>query len=144
VPQGGLDADDVGVGLAVDQAGVAVEGGAADAGRAPQGGLVGLIAQDPDREGERLEAGGAKVGLELGDAGLVAERRVAVGRVRGRVGGVDAPLAVDVVEPLGGGVVGLQVRISAGVARVLFELAALPSAARAVEITIQTHRTGES
>ena len=110
VAQRRLDADDLRVGLAVDQAGEAVAGRAPDAGRA--------FRRAPRRSGCRWAAGtgagpaAAQVAAQLRDARLVADRRVRVGRGGRRLGRVDAPLAVHLVELLGPGVPGLEVGVA--------------------------------
>jgi len=57
---------------------------------------------------EWLEAEPLEVVVQRLDARLVADRRERVRRARGRLGGIDAALASHLVEPLGFGVVRLQ------------------------------------
>ena len=81
MPQRRPDAQHVGVGLAVGQAGEAVEAVAAHA-AARLG--IGLVQVDADRQVERLVAGGDEVVVELLDARLVRDRRIRdTGRTRG-------------------------------------------------------------
>ena len=109
VPQRRLDADDLGVGLAVDQAGEAVAGGAADAGgRAPGRASSSRM---PLGSGNGCSPARGEIGAQLLDPRLVADRRVRVGRRCRRVGRVGAPLAVHLVELLGPGVPGLEVGV---------------------------------
>ena len=96
------------VGLAVGQAREAVEAVAAHAAARLR---VGLVEVDADRQVERLVAGRREVVVELLDARLVRDRRVRERARARRLGGVLAGLAVDEVEPLGLGVVGLEVGV---------------------------------
>ena len=72
---------------------------------------IGLVEVDPDREVERLVARFDEIVVELLDARLVRDRRVGERAGARRLGRVLAGLAVDEVEPLGLGVVGLEVGV---------------------------------
>ena len=97
VPQCWFHADDVGIGLPVDQAGIPVAGSTADAGRELRRRLV---VDEPNGQRERVQAGCGEVGLQLSGARLVAQRRVPVRGRRRRLIRVGATLAMDVVEML--------------------------------------------
>ena len=97
--------DDVGVGLGLDQAGEAVAGRAPDAGAQLR---LGLVEHDPGRRVERMQPDRPEVVEEPLDAGLVRDGRERVGSAGRRLGGVFTARAVDLVEVLGLGVVGLE------------------------------------
>ena len=137
----GPHAQHVRVGLAVGQAREAVEAVAAHA--APALGIA-LVEVDADRQVERVMAGLDEVVVELLDARLVRDGRVGE-RPGGRgLGGVLAALAVDEVQPLGLGVIGLEVvvgqrprRRDAGVVADLVEVALTQTEEdRAVELRV--------
>ena len=101
--------DDLGVGLGVHQARVAVAPGAADAGAAAP---VGLVEHDPDRSGEGMVAARLEGVADLLQAGLVADRRPRIGLGPVALGRVLIPGAVHLVEPLGLGVPRLEVVVA--------------------------------
>ena len=117
------DAVDVGVGLGVDEAGIAVAGVAADA-----LGLVGIgfVAFEAERDGEGVDAEFADVGLDGLHARLIREGGVRVlGGVEGLSGieggaeaagdgGRGAEIAVDVEEGFGLAVVRLEIGVEDG------------------------------
>ena len=102
----GAHAAHVGVGLAVGQAGEAVEPVAA---HAAAGLGIRLVEVDADRQVERMVAGPLEVVGELLDPRLVRHRRIRERPGAPRLGRILAGLAVDQVQPLGLGVVGLEV-----------------------------------
>ncbi len=104
--QQGPDRDDLGVGLGVHQARVAVAPGAADAGA---GGPVRLVQHDPARRVERVVAALGQVIGNLLEPGLVGDGGPRVRLAAGAFGGVLAGVAVHLVQPLGLGVPGLEV-----------------------------------
>ena len=63
---------------------------------------------------EGLEADACEVVAQLLDARLMADRRKGIGSTGGRLGRVDTPLAVYLIELLCFGVVGLQVLVADG------------------------------
>ena len=140
----GPHAQHVRVGLAVGQAREAVEAVAAHA--APALGVA-LVEVDADRQVERMMAGLDEVVVELLDARLVRDGRVGEGPGGRGLGGVLAALAVDEVQPLGLGVVGLEVvvgqwprRRDARVVADLVEVAlAQAEEDRAVELRVAAH-----
>src|SRR5712692_3553919 len=109
--EGWLDAYRVGVGLGIHEARVPIAGRASDAGALPP--LV-LVEHDPERHVERPVSEPRPVVVELLDPGLVAHGGVRIWPARHRLRGILAPLAVDVVEPLGGQVVRLEVLVRHG------------------------------
>jgi hypothetical protein len=129
------------VGLAVGEAGKAVEAVAAHAAPALR---VGLVEIHADRQVERLVAGTREVVVELLDARLVRHGRVGEGSGAGRLGRVLARPAVHEVQPLGFRVVRLEVRVGerprrgdAAVVADLLEVAlAQPEEDRAVDLRI--------
>ena len=102
------DRDHLGVGLGVDQAGEPVAVHAANAGRERH---VVLGQHDPAGGVKRPVAGPRQIVVELLDARLVRDRRVGIGRARGRIDGILAARAVDLVEILGARVVGLEIGV---------------------------------
>jgi hypothetical protein len=101
-----VDADHLRVGLAVDQARVAVARRAPDA----RGVLRRrVVAQDPVRQRERVQVDALEVGAQLGDPRLVGDRRERVGAAAGRL--VLATGPADLVEILRLVVPGLQVGV---------------------------------
>ena len=107
--EGRADAQHLGVGLGVDQAGEAVAGRGAQAAAV---GRVGLVEHDAAGRVERVVAGGGEVVGELLDARLVGDRRMGVGGAGGRLGRVLAADPVHLVALLGLGVVGLHVVVA--------------------------------
>ena len=103
------DRDDLGVGLGVHQARVAVAPRAADA---LAGGPVGLIQQDAARRVERVVAARCQGLGDLLDPRLVRDGRprVLLGPVA--LGGILAVVTVHLVQPLGLGVPGLEVVVA--------------------------------
>ena len=140
----GVDTDHLGVRLGVDQAGVPVARGAADARALP---AVRLVELDAERDVERPHAEPLQVVAELLDARLVAHRGEPVRAARRRLGRVHAALAVHLVEMLGARVVRLQVLVAdrprrrdpAVVAELAEVLAAEPEQRRAVELGVAAH-----
>ena len=108
VLEGGEDRNGLGIGLGVHQARVAVAPGAADAGAGRE---VGLVEEDAAGCVKRVVAGFLQVVVDLLDPGLVADGRVRVLAAPGTLGGIVAMVAVDLVEPLGLGVPGLEVLV---------------------------------
>ena len=98
--------DDLGVGLGVHQAGVAVAPGAADTCAASP---VGLVEHDPHRRREGMVTTGLEGVGDLLQAGLVADRRPRIRLGPVALGGVLVPVAVHLVQPLGLGVPRLEV-----------------------------------
>ena len=107
--QQGADPDDVGVGLGVHQAWVAVAGRAPDAGA---GGPVGLIQQDPAWRMERVVAGLRERVRDLPDPWFMRDRRPRVLHGRRTLGRILAVRAVHLVEPLGLAIPGLEVGVA--------------------------------
>ena len=103
-----VDADDLGVRLAVEQAGEAVEGVAAHADAGGLGLAVLLVEQDAERQVERMQPLRRPAVAEALDQGLVADGRVGEVARPARLVGVLAGLAVDVEQLLGRGVIGLE------------------------------------
>ena len=93
-----IDANDLRVGLAVCQAGIAVKGVASNARRMGQGVAVVLVKQDPDRQMKGVMAFAFEAVEQLLDARFVRQGRICVGLLRGRLGGVFAAQPVDVIE----------------------------------------------
>src|SRR5262249_5997192 len=87
---------------------MAVAGPAPDAGAGPR---IPLVQHDPERHVEGPQSLAGEVVGQVLDAWLVADRRVRIGRARRRIGGIDSALAVDVIEPLGPRVVGLEILV---------------------------------
>src|ERR1700730_18375897 len=100
------DATHVRIRLPVGQAGKPVEAVAA---HTPPGLWVRLVEVDPDRQVERMVAGAFEVVCELLDSRLVGDSREREWPRAPRLGRILARLAVDQVQPLGLGVVGLEV-----------------------------------
>ena len=100
--QGGVDANHLGVGLAVGDAGEAVEGVAADA-RTRRRRLAALllIEQDPERQVERLDPLLAPAIAEVLDNGLVLDGRIGEGNAGVGLAGIFAAPAVDMEQLLG-------------------------------------------
>ena len=107
----GAHADHVGVGLAVGRAGEAVESVAT---HTASGFRVGLVEVHRDRQVKRLVVRPDQVVVELLDTRLVGDGWIRVRARARRLGRVLAGLAVDEVEPLGLGVVGLEIGIGDG------------------------------
>ena len=139
-----VDADHLGVGLGLDQARKAVAGVAPDAAARAR---VLLVEHEADRNRERPVSLADEAVEHRLDARLVADRRVAVGGARRRLGGIAAPQPVHVVEVLGLGVVGLEVLVAdrprGGDAAVVPHLAEVllphPEERRAVELGVPAH-----
>ena len=100
------DRDDVGVGLGVHQARVAVAGGAADADAA---GPVGLVQHDPARRMERAVAALGQVIGDLLQPGLVGDRGPGIRLAVRALGRIFPGVAVHVIQPLGRRVPRLEV-----------------------------------
>ena len=111
-PQRRVDADDLRIGLAVGQAGIAVEGIAANAGGVRQRLAIPLLEQHSDGQVKRLVPFTLQIIEQLLDPRLVRDRRVCVGLRGGRLGRVLAAQAMDMVELFGRLVVGLELRRS--------------------------------
>jgi hypothetical protein len=109
-----VHAANLGVRLGVDQAGEAVAALAADAGALVRGLLV---KHDAQRRVEGVQAEAGEFVGQVLDAQLVADRRVQVRGAGGRLGRVFAAGAVDVIQPLRLGVVGLEVVVADGPGR---------------------------
>ena len=107
-----LDADDLSVGLAIDEARIAIEGVAADAGAGVLRLAVFLVEQNAERKRKRMIAAPLQAVPELLYARLVRDGRVTIRPARGRFGRIHAMLAVDVVEMLGLAIERLEVLIS--------------------------------
>lgn len=126
--QGGVDTDDLRVGLRADQAGEAVDTVAADAG-AGVGGPAPVVLGEvhPDRQVEGVQSLLLQVVAQLLDARLVLDRRIRVLGAGGTLGRILAVPAVDEVEVLGLGVVRLEFLVAqrpgGGEAVVVAELA---------------------
>ena len=103
-----VDADHLGVGLAVERAGEAVEGVAPDAGARAHRQAVLLVEQDAERQVERPDALCREAVVQCLDARFVGHRIVRKRAVRRRLDRILAALAVDVEEALGLGVVRLE------------------------------------
>src|ERR671923_1774304 len=99
-----IHTDNLSVRLGVDQAGKAIAGVAADAAA-----LVGVlfIEHDTERRMKRPQAKTGEIVTELLHARLVADRRMRIRSAGWRFSGILAPLAVDMVELLGLGVIRL-------------------------------------
>ncbi len=109
--EGRLHAYRVGVGLGVHQARMPVAGRAPDAGALPP---LALVQHDPERNVERPVSELRPVVVELLDPGLVAYGGVRIWPARHGLRGILATLAVDLVEALGGQVIGLEVLVRYG------------------------------
>ena len=105
VLEGRPNAEHLGVGLRVHEAGEAVAGRTADAGRERR---VRLVEHDPARRVERVVAGCREVVGELLDPRLVRHGGMRIGRAGRRLGRVLAARAVHLVELLRERVVRLQ------------------------------------
>src|SRR5206468_1954017 len=73
---------------------------------------VGLVELDSERHVERPQAEAGEVLAQLLDAGLVANGRMRIRAARGRIGRIDAALAVNVIEPFGLQIVGLEIVVA--------------------------------
>ncbi len=71
-------------------------------------GHVGLVQHHRGGRGERVVAGGLEIVEQFLDARLAGDRRRRIGRAGRRLGGIDAVLAVHLIELLGLGVIGLE------------------------------------
>src|SRR5438876_10390920 len=100
--KGWINTDNLGVRLGVDEARKAVAGVAADA--AALVGVV-LIEHDTERRGKRPQAETGEIVTELLDARLVADRWKRIGGAGWRVRGILTRWAMDMVKPLGPGVI---------------------------------------
>jgi hypothetical protein len=133
-----LDGERARIALGPQQAGIAAAGLALDAGGRRR---VVLVQLDAQRQRERLPALVLPVPLQLGDAGIVVDRGIGVGRLVAVLGGVDAARPVHLPQPLGLVVVGREVgkldrpgrRDAAAVLRLLEVALAQPHQRRAVE-----------
>src|SRR5437773_4466562 len=108
---GRLHAYRVGVGLRIDEARVSITGRAANALALPP---LALVQHDPEWHVERPVSEPRPVVVELLDPGLVAHGGVRVWPARRGLRGILATLAVDLVEALGGQVIGLEVLVRYG------------------------------
>ena len=106
--QSRCDADDMRVGLGLNETGKAVAGRASDARTVMR---VLLVEHDADRQRERPMSGAREIVGELLDARLVRHRRMRVGLVARRLGRIAAALAMHVIELLCFGVVGREVAV---------------------------------
>ena len=140
-----VDADHLGVGLAADQAGEAVDPVTADADAVAGGPAVLVLGEvHADRQVERVQALLLEVVAELLDARLVLHRREGGSRALAALGRVLAVPAVHEVEMLGLGVVRLEIGVAdrprRGDAAVVTQLAevlrAQPEQRRAVELGV--------
>ncbi len=86
-----FDDDGAGVGLGLQQAGKAAAGRATHAMR---GLRIAVIAINTQRQGRGMPADILEVLLQRGDAGIVEQGRIGVGRIVRQVVGIDAALAV--------------------------------------------------
>src|SRR5215468_7891384 len=122
-----LDADDLCIRLAVDQARITVESIATDAGAGVQRLAVLFVEQHAERQREWMMALPHQGVMEFLDARLVRDWRAGIRSACRRFGRVDAVLAVDLVDVLGFRIVGLEILIperpSRGSAAVMFDLA---------------------
>src|SRR6516162_48748 len=107
-----VDADDLSVGLAIDEARIAIEGVAADAGAGVPRLAVLLVEQNAERKRKRMIAAPLQAVPELLYAWLVRDGRVTIRPARGRFGRIHTMLAVDMVEMLGLAIERLEVLIS--------------------------------
>ena len=103
------DRDHLGVGLGVDQAGEPVAVGMQR--MQVENGMLFSVEHDPARGVKRLVAGARQIVVELLDARLVRDGRVRIGRAGGRIDGVLAARAVNLIEVLRPHVVGLHVGV---------------------------------
>src|SRR5262249_24156053 len=94
--QGGIHTNDLSVGLAVDEARVAVESVASDAGRVRLHLAIGLVEQDPDWQMKRMVSLMFEPVEEHLDARLVRDWRIGIGTLVRRLGRVFSTQAVDV------------------------------------------------
>src|SRR5262252_8697493 len=119
-----LDADDLRIGLAVDQARITVESIATDAGAGVQRLAVLFVEQHAERQREWMMALPHQGVMELLDARLVRDRRAGIRSACRRFGRVDPMLAMYLVEVLGFAIVRLEILIcerpSRGSAAVMF------------------------
>src|ERR1041385_3779528 len=111
VLQGGVDADGLRIGLGIDEAGVAVAGGAADAGAFA---FVLFIEANAEGDVKGLMAELDEVIVKLLDARLVGDCRVWIGAGGVRIGGVFAAVAMDLVEGFSLLVIGFEIVVGDG------------------------------
>src|SRR5580658_982078 len=93
-----IDANDLGIGLAVGQAGIAVEGVTANARRMGQRLAVVLVEQDTDGQVKGVMAFALESVEQLLNARFVRKRWIRVRLWRGRLGRIFAAKPVDVIE----------------------------------------------
>src|SRR5262249_42444112 len=142
-----LDADDLRIRLAVDQARITVESIATDAGARVQRPAVLFVEQHAKRQREWMMALPLQGIMEFLDARFVRDRRAGIRPARRWVGRVDPVLAMYLVELLGFAIVGLEILISerpsGGSPVMMFDLAEILLAqtkqCRAVHLGIATH-----
>src|SRR5215469_6683266 len=96
LPQCGINTNDLCVGLGVDEARIAVESVASDAGRVWLHLAIAFVQQDPDRQMKRMVSLTFEPVEEHLDARLVRNWRKAIGTLVGRLGRVFPAQAVDV------------------------------------------------
>src|SRR5215468_2796759 len=122
-----LDADDLRIRLAVDQARITVESIATDAGAGVQWLAVLFVEQHAERQREWMMALPLQGIMEFLDARLVRDWRVGIRSACRRFGRVDPVLAMHLVELLGFAIVRLEILIgerpSRGSPTVVFDLA---------------------
>src|SRR5215470_1571659 len=122
-----LDADDLRIRLAVDQARITVESIATDAGASVQWLAVPFVEQHAERQREWMMTLPLQGIMEFLDARLVRDRRARIRPACRRLGRVDPMLAMHLVELLGFAVVRLEILIgqrpSWGSPAVMFDLA---------------------
>src|SRR5262245_14336153 len=107
-----VDADDLSIGFAVDEARIAIEGIAADAGTGVLRLAVLLVEQNAERKRKRMIPALLQAIPELLYARFVRDGRVTIRPARWRFGRIQAMLAVDVVEVLSLAIERLEVFIS--------------------------------
>src|SRR5262249_49195698 len=98
--QCGINTNDLCVGLGVDEARVAIESVASDAGRVRLHLAIGLVQQDPDGEMKRMVSLAFEPVEEPLDARLVRDWRIGIGTFVWRLGRVFPTQAVDVKQLL--------------------------------------------
>ena len=103
-----IDAHDLRIGLAVQQAGKAVERIAADADAGRRGLAVLLIQQNAERQMKRVQTVLHQAVVQRLDARLVRNRRIGKRPAGRRLVRVFAALAVNVKQPFGLGIIGLE------------------------------------
>src|SRR5499427_9954721 len=122
-----LDADDLRIRLAVDQARITVESIATDAGAGVQRLAVLFVEQYAERQREWMMALSLQGIMEFLDARLVRDWRAGIRSACRRFGRVDPMLAMHLVEVLSFAIVRLEILIrerpSRGSAAVMFDLA---------------------